>query len=306
MTTILLTGKTGQVGWELQRILTPLGRVIAPNRRQLDFTNCDSIRKSVREALPDIIINAAAYTAVDRAELEPDLAMQINAVAVGVMAEEAKRANALLIHYSTDYVFDGMKPAPYTEEDIPHPLNVYGASKLAGERAILQSNCDCLTLRTSWVYSTRRDINFVMTILRLALERKELAIVKDQIGSPTWARSLAQATSDLVKKGNDLRKHPGIYHLSANGVTSRFDFAKTILDLAKEISIPREKWASLRPITTAEYPLPARRPLNVVVSKDKISRIFGVEMSGWKEQLRSCLDELFKKENHPQSRMEPN
>lgn len=305
MTTILLTGRTGQVGWELERILTPLGRVIALGRSEMELTRSDSIRDSIRAASPDIIVNAAGYTAVDKAEMKPDLAMQINAAAVGVMAEEAKRVNATLVHYSTDYVFDGMGSSPYREEDRPNPVNVYGRSKLAGEHAIAKTGCDHLILRTSWVYSSRSDANFVATILRLAQEREQLSIVNDQIGSPTWARALAQATSELIKRRNSSRDHPGIYHLSASGCTSRFDFAKRILELAREMSPSHKRWASIRSITSAEYPLPALRPLNVAVCKQKIGRIFGIEMSGWEEQLRSCLDDLFKKEGRSQSKARP-
>jgi dTDP-4-dehydrorhamnose reductase len=291
VTTILLTGKTGQVGWELQRALAPLGRVIALDRTQMDLANADAIRRTIRDAAPGIIVNAAGYTAVDRAESEPDLAMRVNAVAPGVIAEEAKRIDAVLVHYSTDYVFDGTRSTPYVEEDAPNPLNVYGKSKLEGERAVAASGCAHLTLRASWIYSARGS-NFVLTILRLARERKELAIVDDQIGSPTWARTLAESTAELLRRIRQPREERGIYHLSANGFASRFDFAKRILDVAREISHENAGWASLRPITTAEYPLPAARPLNCATSKDKIKRVFGIEMPGWEEELRSFLNDM--------------
>lgn len=297
MTCILLLGKTGQLGWELERTLPSRGRVIALDRTQLELTDPGSIRKAIRAASPGIIVNAAAYTAVDKAESEPDLAMQINGVAPGVIAEEAKRVNALLIHYSTDYVFDGTKSAPYTEDDAPRPLNAYGTSKLAGERALAESGCAYVILRTSWVYAGRGGGNFVTTILRLAREKTELPVVNDQIGSPTWARALAEATGELVDKAVQAREATGIYHLAAKGYASRFDFAKRILAIAREISHEETGWARLRPITTAEYPLPAKRPLSVATSKDKIKRVFGIEMPDWEVQLRSFLTEFMKPEN---------
>jgi dTDP-4-dehydrorhamnose reductase len=288
---ILLIGKTGQVGWELQHSLPPLGPVIALDRTQMDLTRPDSIRRTIRDAAPDIIVNAAGYTAVDKAESEPDLAMQVNAVAPGVMAEEAKRMNALLVHYSTDYVFDGKRSTPYTETDEPNPLNTYGKSKLDGERAIAASGCAHLILRASWIYSSR-GTNFVLTMLRLAREREELAVVDDQIGSPTWARALAQTTSELLGKVRRTKEETGIYHLSAAGYTSRYDFAKRIIEIARQLSGEKEGWATVRPITNAEYPLPAKRPLNAATSKEKLKRVFGIEMPVWTEQLDSYLHEL--------------
>ena len=294
MPRILLTGKTGQVGWELQRTLAPLGDVIALDRTQMDLTSADSIRKAIRDASPDVIVNAAAYTAVDKAEAEPDLAMQVNAAAPGVIAEEAKRLNALLVHYSTDYVFDGRSSEPYTEEDAPNPLNVYGKSKLAGEHAIAGSGCAHLILRASWIYSDR-GTNFVLTILRLARERKELAVVNDQIGSPTWARSLAESTAELLGKAKRLKEETGIYHLSASGCTSRYDFAKKIIEMARQLSGEQAGLATVRPTTTADYPLPAVRPLNAATSKNKIKRVFGIELTDWEIQLWSCLADRFSK-----------
>lgn len=290
MTTILLTGKTGQLGWELQRALAPLGHVVALDRLQMDLSSPDSIRKAIRDISPDIIVNAAGCTAVDKAESEFGLAMQVNAIAPGVMAEEAKRLNALLVHYSTDYVFDGRTQEPYAEEDEPNPLNTYGKSKLQGERAIAASGCAHLILRASWIYSNR-GTNFVLTMLRLARERKELAIVNDQIGSPTWARQLSQATVELLGKSGRAKEETGIYHMSATGYASRYDFAKKIIELARQLSGEQTGWATLRPITSAEYPLPATRPLNAATSKEKIKRVFGVEMPAWQEQLKGCLSD---------------
>lgn len=288
MSRILLTGRTGQVGWELARALAPLGEVLAPGRGDMDLTNADSIRKTIREAKPEIIVNAAGYTAVDKAESEPDLAMEVNAVAPGIMAREAKRIGALLVHYSTDYVFDGKLDRPYVEEDAPHPVNVYGESKLAGERAIEAVGGAYVILRTSWVYSAR-GANFVLTILRLAREKKELKVVDDQAGSPTWARALAEATAELLRRRDRIPGHCGIYHLSAAGHTSRYEFAKAIIRVMQEVSGTSESWAGVRPITSDQYPLPARRPRNPVTNKDKVQRVFGIEMPGWDAQLRSFL-----------------
>jgi len=289
--TILLTGKTGQVGWELQRTLSPLGRVIALNRAQIDLTEPDSIRKVIREASPDIIVNAAGYTAVDKAEIETDLAMQVNATGPGIMGEEAKRAQALLVHYSTDYVFDGTLGRPYVEDDEPNPLNVYGKTKLEGERAIAASGCDHLILRTSWVYSNR-GTNFVLTILRLAREREELTVVDDQIGSPTWAMALAAATAELLKKAIAIPEVSGVYHLSATGHTSRYDFARKIIESAQKISGDKSGWAKVSRITTLAYPMPAARPLNAATSKEQIKRQFGIAMAQWDEQLQRFMASL--------------
>jgi dTDP-4-dehydrorhamnose reductase len=291
VTRILLTGKTGQVGWELQKTLVPLGTVVALDRSQMDLSNSDSIRKVIRDVKPEIIVNAAGYTTVDKAESEPDLATQVNAVAPGVMAEEAKRINAILIHYSTDYVFDGIKSVPYTEEDEPNPLNIYGNSKLAGERAIAASGCPHLILRASWIYSAR-GTNFVLTMLRLARARKELAVVNDQVGSPTWARSLAQTTAELLLKVRHAANEAGVYHLSAAGYTSRYTFAKKIIENARQLSGQESGWAEVRPTTTENYPLPAARPLNAATNKEKIKKVFGIEMADWENQLKSCMQEI--------------
>lgn len=296
MLCILLTGKTGQVGWELQRTLAPLGRVIAPDRNQMDLADPDSVRSAVRLASPDIIVNAAAYTAVDKAEAESELAMQVNAGAPGIMAEEAKRLDALLVHYSTDYIFDGTKATPYVEEDTPHPLNVYGRSKLEGEYAIAATGCAYLILRTSWVYA-RRGSNFVLSMLELARQRKMLTVVDDQVGSPTWSRFIAESTAGLLTDIGCAKDNEGIYHLTAGGHVSRFDFARKIVELAGRISGEHAGWAEIRPTTTAEYPLPAQRPLNCSMSKDKIAQVFGITISNWEVQLQLCLEELISSEN---------
>jgi dTDP-4-dehydrorhamnose reductase len=291
MLRILVAGRTGQLGWELQAALAPLGTVIALDRSGMDLATPDSIRRAIREARPHVIVNAAGYTAVDRAESEPELAMKVNGVAPGVMAEEAKRLGAALVHYSTDYVFDGALARPYTEEDPPNPVNVYGQTKLAGERAIAAAGGAYLILRTSWIYSAR-GANFVLAILRLAQEKEELAVVHDQVGSPTWARELARATAELVRQRDLIARERGIYHLAAAGSTSRYEFAQAIVRIAREISGAGGSWASLRPIGSEDYPLPARRPPAPVTRKDKVKRVFGIEMAHWKEQLRAFLAEF--------------
>lgn len=288
MLRILVPGGTGQVGWELQAALAPLGAVIAPDRRRMDLANPDSIRRAIRDAKPDIIVNAAAYTAVDKAESEPDLAMQVNGVAPGIIAEEAKRLGAILVHYSTDYVFDGELDRPYTEEDVANPINTYGKSKLAGERAIEAVSGVHLILRTSGVYSARGS-NFVLTILRLSRERPEISVVDDQSGSPTWARALAQATADLLSKHDTFPHLGGIYHLSAAGYVSRYDFARAIIREAREISCVAQGWADVKAISTALYPLPARRPRRPHIDNEKIRRASGIAMREWRDQLRAFL-----------------
>jgi dTDP-4-dehydrorhamnose reductase len=296
--TILVTGRTGQVGRELVRCLEPLGRVIATGRQELDLASPDSIRSGVRRHAPDIIVNAAAYTAVDKAESEPDLAMQINAVAPGVLAEEAKRANALLVHYSTDYIFDGLLGRPYVEEDAPNPLNVYGKTKLEGERAIAAVGGAFLILRTSWIYSDQPP-NFVLTMLKLGRQKSEIDVVDDQVGSPTWARSLAAATTELLRQDRLAREKSGLYHLSAHDYATRYAFAERIFAIAREMAPGASGSPAVRPVSTAQYPLPARRPLNAATSKDKVARVFGAELSGWEPQLHDFLNELLVRELIP-------
>ena len=285
---ILITGAHGQVGWELQRTLAPLGEVLALGHTQLDLANPDAIRQVLRHAAPDLIVNAAAYTAVDRAEQETDLAQAVNGEAPGILAEEALRLNAALVHYSTDYVFDGSKGAPYEEIDATHPQSVYGTSKLAGEKALAAVNCAHLILRTSWVYGARGK-NFLLTMQRLAREREELRVVDDQLGAPTWSRMLAEATVSIVSQclhkgtvADRLRDRGGLYHLSAGGQTSWFGFAGAIVQ-------PAEKPPRMTPISTAEYPLPAVRPAYSVLSNDKIARHFGIRLPDWRHSLAQCL-----------------
>lgn len=291
MKTILLTGKTGQVGHELLTALAPLGRVIAVGRDRLDLTQPDSIVRCVRETAPDIIANAAGYTSVDDAESEAELAMQVNATAPGIMAEEAKRSGALLVHYSTDYVYDGSKTGLYHEDDTPNPVNVYGRSKLEGEYNIKAGDCRHLILRTSWLYADR-GVNFLLTMLRLARQRAELEVVADQSGSPTWARELAQATARILQSPRLAPDTLGTYHLSADGHVSRFAFAQTIVEMARQASGTDTGWANISPTTTANYPRPAARPLNAATSKEKIGYRLGITMPHWTEQLRGCLSSM--------------
>jgi len=260
----------------------------------MDLADPDSIRRTVREHKPNLIVNAAAYTAVDKAEEEPDLAMAINGAAPGILAEEAKRLGAVMIHYSTDYVFDGTKHEPYTEEDVPNPLNVYGKTKLAGERAIQAVGAPYLIIRTSWVYGMRGK-NFLLTILRLAREREELRIVSDQIGAPTWCRMISEASAQIVAQifsrvvplPHSFNDISGIYHLTAAGQTSWYGFAKAILSHYRSsvASLPH-----LMPIATVEYPTPAIRPKNSVLSGDKLNHKFGLSMPHWESSLKFCSD----------------
>jgi len=274
---ILLIGKNGQVGWELNRTLMTLGKITAVDYPEIDLARPDTITKLVRETKPDLIVNAAAYTAVDQAEDELDVAMAVNGTAPGILAEEAKRINAVLVHYSTDYVFDGKKKTPYTEEDEPNPLNVYGKTKLAGERAIQQVGCDRLILRTSWVYGMRGK-NFLLTILKLAQERDEIRVVDDQIGTPNWSRWIAQATAHILcRKPEEIREKSGLYHLSAEGETSWYGFAREILRLAGH---DPEK---VKPIKTGEYPAKAVRPGYGVLGSNCIQEIFRVRRFNWLE-----------------------
>jgi dTDP-4-dehydrorhamnose reductase len=291
--TILLTGKDGQVGWELQHALAPLRWVVALGRRELDLADPHAIRTRVRELKPDLIVNAAAYTAVDKAESEPELAIAINSTAPGVLGEEAHRLGALLVHYSTDYVFDGEKAGPYSEDDSTGPLGAYGRSKLAGERAVVSSGAAHLILRTSWVYGARGK-NFLLTILRLARECEELRVVDDQIGAPTSSRAIGEATAGILRRLTEPTRGrsadwSGIYHLTAGGQTSWFGFAREIMEQAGNL-IPRKP--VLVPITTAQFPLPARRPRSSVLSCKKVAANFGIKLAPWKEGLSQVMNQL--------------
>lgn len=293
---ILLTGRNGQVGWELARSLMPLGEVIALDRTQCDLSHPETISSVIQAIKPDVIVNAAAYTAVDKAEEEEELATTINGTSVGIIAEEARKLNALLIHYSTDYVFDGTKPEPYTEEDIPSPINAYGRSKLAGEKAIVESGCDYLILRSSWVYAARGK-NFLKTMLRLAQEREELCIVADQHGAPTWARNIADVTAHVLAAAQHERQGgefaSGTYHLCASGKTTWHGFASAIIERARKLA-PTDsiKTERVLPIATEDYPLPAPRPANSQMDSSSLSTRFKLTMPGWQQAMELCIDEV--------------
>jgi dTDP-4-dehydrorhamnose reductase len=285
--TIVVTGATGQIGYEAVRELAPLGTVVGLTRADLDLANPSAIRQTIRTLRPRVIVNAAAYTAVDRAESQRELCAAINADAPAVLAEEARRLGALLVHYSTDYVFDGSKRSPYVEEDLPAPLSVYGATKLAGEQAIQAAGGSYLILRTSWVYGAR-GTNFLRTMLRLARERTELRVVNDQVGAPTWSRSIAAATAQLLLDvGTD--GAAAVYHLTAAGSTTWHGFAEAILegDPQREEQLCR----AIIPISTAEFGAPARRPLYSVLDCTAIREGFGLALPDWRQQLGLVLAE---------------
>lgn len=291
---ILLIGSNGQIGWELWRCLQPLGQVFALVRESsehtaayLDLTDPISIREAVREVKPAVIINAGAYTAVDKAEQEAELAHAVNGTAPGILAEEARRLNALLVHYSTDYVFDGQHTVPYVEQDVVNPISVYGTSKLAGEEAIQAVGGHYLILRTAWIYGLRGK-NFLLTIQRLARERPELRIVNDQIGAPTWSRLVAETTAQIIAQmysslvDLEMGGLSGIYHLTCAGQTTWYEFAQAIV-------AQMEHQPQVLPISTAEYPTPAKRPAYSVLANDKLTRTFGLTMPAWDVALELCL-----------------
>lgn len=306
---ILLTGKNGQVGRELETRLPRLGELIALNRQQLDLANPGAIRRCLREFHPQLIVNAAGYTAVDEAESNSATAQAVNGNAPAVMAEEAKGIGAALVHYSTDYVFDGCKSTPYEETDEPNPLNVYGKTKLAGERAIQSAGVPHLIFRSSWVYAIRGR-NFLLTFLRLASQREELRVVQDQIGAPTWSRLIAAGTVHILAQicASEpglarLRELSGIYHLTAAGETSWYDFARAILEECSDSSecgpwfgeaVGGQLLAVQRviPISSADYQTPARRPAYSVLSNAKLLRTFGIELPHWRRQLHLAFHEV--------------
>lgn len=285
---ILVSGKTGQVAVELQKHLAGLGNLIVLGRDVLDLSQPEQIRAQVRAHKPDLIIIAAAHTAVDQAESEPELAFAINAIAPGVFAEEAAALGIPLIHYSTDYVFDGSKPAPYTEDDATNPLGVYGKSKLAGELAIAASGAQHVILRTSWVYSTHGK-NFLLTMQRLLQERPELRVVADQIGAPTWAGTIARSTRALIERwqAGDAGAW-GTYHLTASGETSWFGFTQAI---AAHLSAQGKTCATLEPIPASAYPTPAARPQNSRLDCSKLAREWAVTQPDWEAALSECVAE---------------
>jgi dTDP-4-dehydrorhamnose reductase len=290
---IVLTGANGQVGWELQRTLSCLGEVIALDSKAMDLTDAAAVRQKLRETAPAIIVNPAAYTAVDKAEREPERAHAVNAVAPGVLAEEAVKLGALLVHYSTDYVFNGSGTTPWREDDACDPINVYGTTKLEGERAIQAKGCRHLIFRTSWVYGARGS-NFLLTMRRLMRERPELKIVADQIGAPTWCRDLAEATALVLSQlGSPLSQSGagepwGVYNMTNSGETSWHGFAEAI----QALDVPSETQAArLLPIPGSDYPTPARRPLNSRLDNDKLEHTFGIRLQDWRVALARCMDQ---------------
>ncbi len=303
---ILLTGKNGQIGHQLSRLLPQLGEVVAVDLEELDLLKPEEIRRAIRSVRPNLIVNAAAYTAVDQAETDRTAALAVNAEAPAVMAEEARKIGAALAHFSTDYVYDGSKCVPYEEDDPPNPLSHYGKTKLAGDLAVQNSGVPHLIIRTAWVYGMLGK-NFLLTILRLATQSEEIRIVKDQIGAPTWSREIAAATTRILKQvsGSEspitsLSNLSGIYHLTAGGATNWSEFAQAILDLAGQASA-RASWFTaatesrpiiarrIIPITTAEYPTAARRPAYSVLSNSRCRRTFGFALPDWKAQLQSVI-----------------
>ena len=307
MLRILITGANGQVGWNLQRTLCPLGEILAIDIDQIDLTDLEAVGKCVRDFQPDIVVNAAAYTAVDKAESEPDLAYAINVAAPKRIAEEAARFGALMVHYSTDYVYNGMKTDPYVEIDVTNPLSVYGETKLAGDDAIIRSGVPYIILRTTWVYDIRGK-NFLRTIIRLAKEKEELRIVGDQFGAPTWARSLAEATTIVVSRCLERNSETGkwcsgLFHCTAGGRTSWAGFARAILeDYNDLLDWPAEtgeyggelKAKRVVEIATEDYPTPARRPRNSVLSNAAILAEFSVAMPDWRDQLRLAMQDAIR------------
>jgi dTDP-4-dehydrorhamnose reductase len=297
---ILLTGATGQVGGELLKLLQTLGQVVAPSRTQMDLSNPADVRRTIRELRPRWIVNPGAYTAVDKAESEPELAYAINAETVKAIGEEAQTIDAGVIHFSTDYVFNGSASTPYKETDATGPVSVYGASKLAGEEALAQSGAGHIIFRTSWVYGATGK-NFLLTILKLAREREVLRIVADQHGAPTWSRDLAKMTAAVIGRcearakasrlPDVLAELGGIYHAAGAGETTWQGFASEAVRLQNDKE-PTTRFARIEPIATAEYPTPAKRPANSRMDCGKLAETFGWTMMSWQDSLREVMKEL--------------
>lgn len=289
---ILLLGNTGQLGWELNRTLLTLGELTALDYPQINMAYPGSLKTTIKEYKPNLIINATAYTDVDKAESEPEKALAINATSPGVLAEEALKSGAALIHYSTDYVFDGSKGEAYTEEDEPNPINMYGLSKLRGEQAVQQVGGAYLILRTAWVYSLRRPC-FVTKVLEWAKTQKVLRIVDDQVSSPTWARMLAEATALVIAQGRRepvdyIKKKTGLYHLAGAGAASRYDWAKEILRYNPKMEEPMT--LEIQRASTSEFPTPVRRPLFSALNCDHFTANFGISTPPWEMSLRMAME----------------
>ena len=297
---LLLLGSNGQLGWELQRSLSPLSKIFACDRNAADFNDIDKLKSVVREYRPDIIVNAGAYTDVDKAESDEENAFQVNAEAVDLLAQETKALDAWLVHYSTDYVFDGEKKSPYTEEDKTNPLSAYGKSKLQGETAIIDSKCKYLIFRTSWLYSTYGN-NFVNTVLRIAKERSELRIICDQIGVPTSAELVADVSSlclsHIIQDGLSSKDISGVYHLTSTGKTSWYNFAKYVIIEAQKLGgVFLANSENIIAINTLEYPLPAKRPLNSLLNSQKLCKTFNLYLPSWKIHVDRTIKELYLRE----------
>lgn len=293
---VLITGKNGQVGWELQRTMAHIGRVVACGSQDLDLSDPDKIVSLLRDIKPNIIINPAAYTAVDKAEQEVDLAMKINGVAPGILGEEAARLGAFMIHYSTDYVFNGRKETPYTEEDVPDPISVYGATKLHGDNAVQASGVKHMIFRTSWVYAARGH-NFLNSMLKLGRQREELRIVSDQTGSPTWARTIAEVSLHaLINAGNGLQDgsfESGLFNLVPSGDTSWHGFAERIFEIAKSRLGRNDLLVNqLVPIPSSEFPTAAKRPLNSRLDTHKLEGLLGSRLPEWDKFVELCMLDL--------------
>ena len=284
---ILIVGSTGQLGWEIARCCPAEWSLHAVNRDELDMTQPAGIASVIQRRRPQVIVNASGYTAVDRAESEPELARLINAESVAALAHEARAVGAMLVHFSTDYVFDGRKTAPYLPGDNPNPQSVYGRSKLEGEQAVISSGARFLVLRTQWVYGLRGR-NFVLAILRQGLTRPELRVVNDQIGAPTWARSIARGVAGILSRGID--KHQGVYHLACAGSTTWHDFARAVFDEALQrlpgLAVPR-----ITPVSTQEYAAKAARPAHAVLDCTATARDFGVQLPHWRDALREAMSD---------------
>jgi len=288
---IVLIGKNGQLGWEFQQILPRLGDMIALGRDELDISDHHAVQKTLIELCPDLIINASAYTEVDLAETQIELATSINAIAPGIMAETARKTNAVFIHYSTDYVFDGKHNTPYIEDDPTNPLNIYGKSKLMGEENIKQAGSAYLILRSSWVYSLRGN-SFVNKVLGWSRKNKTLKIVNDQISGPTWARMLAEITCKVIADNtadflNSMRERRGIYHLTGNGYTSRYEWAKRIL--AYDSKRTEQLVQTIEPVSSSEFPTPATRPLFSALNCEKFTKTFNLHLPDWEEALQLAM-----------------
>jgi len=292
---LVVLGKNGQLGWELQRALAPLGEITALDFPEIDLLQANRLCQQLRDLQPEVILNATAYTAVDRAESEADIALEINGIAPGKLAETAANLGAVFIHYSTDYVFDGQKGSSYLESDPPNPLSVYGRSKLAGEQAVAEAGGAYLVLRTSWVYSLRRD-SFVAKVLSWARQNQTLRIVSDQVSNPTWARMLAETTALLLAKGSPdiydwIHSRRGLYHLAGSGCASRYEWAQAILryDPRRAEQTVRE----IQPARTEEFPTPAQRPLYSCLNCDAFSRQFGLQLPAWEAALQLAMEQYY-------------